>query len=55
MLFSCAHADGEVLRLHWPGPQVVDVSMMQCAPAPGMGIKTWVLGERERWMTGATG
>jgi len=54
-LFPCARADGDVLRLQWPGPQIEDVSAIQCAPAHGMAMKAWVLGERERWMTGATG
>lgn len=54
MLFPCARPDGDVLRLQWLGPQVVDVGAIQCATAHGVAMKAWVLGERERWMTGAT-
>ena len=50
MLLPCARPDGDVLRLQWLGPQVVEERDIQCASEHGRAMMAWVLGERARWL-----
>ncbi|WP_295586580.1 GNAT family N-acetyltransferase [uncultured Lamprocystis sp.] len=53
MLFPCARADGDVLRLQWLGHQAVDTRDIQCATEHGRAMQHWVVGELQHWKAGA--